>query len=398
MESDDMGNKTITYRRKFSMYTNNNGVKTIYNSVHTLNNGRVASDRPMYKDVIRKRGNATNDLSAFTNTAKFMPSYASARGTGTNAGKTYETTTANPLPVTPSVINETRLNLASDIAATAIMKKILAQQQSFAGPQFLGELREAVKMLKRPAESLSKQLENYHRQLAQTLRFKNRKDWRKVIGDSWLEGCFGWAPIVSDIGAIAESALDRFNLNPIKRVTGVGTSEADLVQILNRTAGIASIYYDYEKRQESRRRVIFTAGVEAFVSRGNNGIERVIASSGLDNWQQAVPTAYELMPWSFLLDYFTNIGDAINAACTSTAGVVWSQRTTITENKCQFIGLRHTFSPSYPMTASRMGHAISTKRTVERTAASIPTPGLRFELPESNFKLGIIAALLTKFT
>jgi len=396
-----MGNKNHSYYRMYEKYTINDGVKTVYKSTNLCTNVRVADDNPNYKDLIRKKVNATNRLTAEYNTVRLKTSYCSVMGkTGSAEGKVYETTTANPSPVKPVTVDETKLALALTTAATQLNKKILAEQQSFAGPQFLGELREAVKMVKHPAQTLSKQINDYHKQLKwKTAKFRDLKAKRKVIADSWLEACFGWAPLLSDIGSIAESALQRCELNPIKRVTAIGEESADLVQIKNRTGGIASIYYDYEERQTSKRTVYLRAGVKAHVDRGNTGIERVIDSSGLDNWLNAVPTAWELLPFSFLVDYFTNVGDMINSAFTSTANVAWSNRTTVTENKRQTIGIRHTYTAaSYTLLNNRNGHAVATTRLIERVPAPVPIPGLRFELPESNFKLSIIAALLTGLT
>jgi hypothetical protein len=40
-----------------------------------------------------------------------------------------------------------------------------------------------------------------------------------------------------------------------------------------------------------------------------------------------VPTIWELVPWSFLIDYFTNIGDVLEAWTTCTSDVAWVNRT-----------------------------------------------------------------------
>jgi hypothetical protein len=40
-----------------------------------------------------------------------------------------------------------------------------------------------------------------------------------------------------------------------------------------------------------------------------------------------IPTAWELLPWSFLIDYFTNIGDILSSAVTQTAPVNFVNKT-----------------------------------------------------------------------
>jgi hypothetical protein len=41
-----------------------------------------------------------------------------------------------------------------------------------------------------------------------------------------------------------------------------------------------------------------------------------------------VPTAYEAFMWSFLLDYFSNMGDVLDAWCVGMVDFAWLNRTT----------------------------------------------------------------------
>jgi hypothetical protein len=57
-----------------------------------------------------------------------------------------------------------------------------------------------------------------------------------------------------------------------------------------------------------------------------------VAGRELENWgfspDNFVPTIYNLIPWSFLVDYFSNIGDVIDAMSIRNVGLAWGCKTT----------------------------------------------------------------------
>jgi hypothetical protein len=419
-----MGNKSASFQKRFvSKIVNFNGLVTEYPSIATINKVRIGADDPHWKSKVKRGQNATNYLSASSNSQDYYPGEAMAKAVaGGYLGKTCYTSTGSPKPVNaPSVVNASKLQNANISAATNILKKIQSETQSFSGTTFLGELREGIHMLRHPAEALAGELNRHAKRLSKRRpkfwydkrqdRIRERKlkplsksekselkSFSQLVANSWLEAVFGWAPLLSDIQGIAESSFNKFNEPVIKRLTGYGEESTTLVMHKERTAGIASIYYQYIDDQTSTRQVIYTVGYRRKLDSSSNGFQRVIANSGLGSWRDAVPAAWELLPWSFLIDYFSNIGDVINAACVSTTDVAWCRRTTIEYHRRTYQGVTHRFkSPTYVALVNSAGVARTKKRTVERVAASLPIPGLRFELPESNIKLANIAALLTGF-
>jgi len=49
--------------------------------------------------------------------------------------------------------------------------------------------------------------------------------------------------------------------------------------------------------------------------------------------EEFVPTAWELIPYSFVVDYFTNVNDIINAWAYRSAGIEWLQYTAYRESE-----------------------------------------------------------------
>jgi hypothetical protein len=47
--------------------------------------------------------------------------------------------------------------------------------------------------------------------------------------------------------------------------------------------------------------------------------------------EEFVSTVWNLLPWSFLSDYFVNIGDILEATFFDSSGITWTAKTTLSE-------------------------------------------------------------------
>nr|QDH89358.1 MAG: hypothetical protein H3BulkLitter172403_000004 [Leviviridae sp.] len=83
---------------------------------------------------------------------------------------------------------------------------------------------------------------------------------------------------------------------------------------------------DWYKKSDAM--IMFRLGYKQDVRAPAQSMQRLVELSGL-SLERIVPTLWELTPYSFLADYFLNIGNILDAAFTSLDGVVWSNNTTI---------------------------------------------------------------------
>jgi hypothetical protein len=100
-----------------------------------------------------------------------------------------------------------------------------------------------------------------------------------------------------------------------------------------------------------------------------------------------VPTAWELLPYSFLVDYFTNIGDILSSSVTSTARLAWSNRTirslrvTLVTPVIDMINTDNANAGWSRINDNSSGGACTcTKSTISRTVGGLELPSLQFNL------------------
>lgn len=402
-----MGNKSFTIRKRFEMKTvSMTGASTVVDTIQTYPHSRIGGNTPNFKALAAKGLYCTNDLVASKRYASFSPSKITLINTFENAYylKPIYTEVHHPFPGVAVGISGQALVSATNDAAMRIRMKIQKEASTFSGPTFLGELRETAQMIKKPAEALADYL---NKAVANAARKKRRKKGSKrkrdlakdnstadAVGNTWLELQMGILPFISDIGAIAEASLRRYEEQRITRVFGVGVGETSLSSVERPTSGPNYVRYNRNIERTDYVHVKFLAGLRTSVSRSNTGLERVIEQSRM-NWSEIIPAAWELLPWSFLIDYFGNIGDVLNAASVSLANVAWSQQTTRSIFETTDIGVScDEYSSNQYMQSYELGRSHSISSSVHRRAASIPIPDLRFELPGRKTQLLNIAALL----
>lgn len=291
---------------------------------------------------------------------------------------------------------------AAEAEAAALKKiysRIRSERTSINGFNFLGELRETVRMLRHPAEALLSQvdqhllsLENRKRKVLRLPEHKRRAEWSKAIAGTTLEINFGWKPLVSDAKAIAE-AISRMIEEPPKRtrLSAQGESRAALSSSRESDdpnfAGFGR--YLVNDSSSTVRTVRYIVGLQTEVEVASTALNRLKESFGF-KLEDFLPTIYELTPWSWLVDYFSNIGDIIEAGTTDTSGVRWIVRTERVETahaiNSRPIGLNSSRLPHPSLyLRSAQGHSgsqIVIRRTVTRTMpTSLGLPSLIFTHP-----------------
>lgn len=177
-------------------------------------------------------------------------------------------------------------------------------------PVFFGEGRQTVQMIKGIALTLGKAYRQFRR--GQFSRAAKTLGIDKPTGTSasnWLAYTYGWSPLISDAKGLAELAAQQVALNGRpKRFTARGSAamQEDFVYLVPGNAGTVLAG---DTRAQGVRTAQAKAGLLCQVVHTESNLA---AQVGLGLWDPLL-TAWELTPFSFVFDWFVDVGSFLSA-------------------------------------------------------------------------------------
>lgn len=310
----------------------------------TFSKSRTGVSSPHWKALIEGGSNATTLMSGWVQeqdillgSAKVVYKY---RSSPTGAFVTYTSDIAGyldyqaPLPLSP----HTGAGLTAEANSEALKKlyrTIRRSRSQFAGGVVLGEIRKTVSMFARPVRALNASLRGYVKG-ARVIAAKNVKTTgagARALADTYLEATFGWGPLLNDI-ADGAKALERLYAKSEREHFKVSAVMTGTPVLTSNYWNISNIFIRRERRVLRTDQVIYYGAFKESAVRAivEDRTQRIRDLSGFA-WKDFVPTLWELLPWSFLVDYFTNIGDVLEAVCTDTSSVAWLSKTVRSETE-----------------------------------------------------------------
>jgi len=292
------------------------------------------------------------------------------------------------------------MDAADNQAIKYMMRAIREQRTQMQGMIFVAEARKTMEMIRSPAKGLFNGIGDYLRTAGRRTRNAPRKSKKKILADTWLEYSFGWVPLASDIADAVKAYKSLARKKVINRLTRTGKDTANTFDEDLWIAG-ANIPVKRLTRVSSVGTVRYIVGLRSQVT-GFNGTTEVLERFGFVT-KQFIPTLWEITPWSFLVDYFTNIGDILDAAMTDQSDVIFVNKTvrrtteTVRSVTLDMKRLTDTYGGSLQVIASgSAGTWNGTKTTVTRgTSPLVSIPSFRVEVPATVNKwlnLGALAA------
>lgn len=263
---------------------------------------------PNWRGIIQAGGNATTPFEAWTRDVDFDPLMYQLTGTSYMGGQWQETVfNSGPFsardPLTsfdPSTIDR--------VVQTALQNALNRMKPQFQAYTFLGEMRETLHMMRHPALALRNAITAFAVK-ARRYRKKSRnvREYHNAVANSWLESSFGWQPLIGDIRSGAEAFAQLSERPRYSSFQGSSTETFTQPEFLSTSYGAGIAIYVFEKSSQT-----ISARYSGKI-RLHAGSSDVYRGFGLE-WQEFVPAGWELIPGSFLIDYFTNVGNLIDAS------------------------------------------------------------------------------------
>lgn len=223
-------------------------------------------------------------------------------------------------------------------ALSGFARRMRTAQGSFRGSTVLAELGDTLRGIRNPAAGIRRLLDGYHRRSRRNIRKAIGRDpigrsvrdlskghaaaAKRALSESWLEYQFGVLPLMAD-AADAYKAYSRISRRvPIVPVWNMATRSSDTVRT-TKQASTLMLDIRHEIFTRTDYNVRYYGAVKLNMESVTSG---TIEEAGFRT-RDFLPALWEWIPYSFLVDYFTNIGDIIEAASIPRSDIAWMART-----------------------------------------------------------------------
>jgi len=214
---------------------------------------------------------------------------------------------------------------------------------------------------------------------------------RKYVADTWLEYSFGLKPFISDIVSASEAVSRLANgFVPAEKVSVTRSAETVVYESPygQGTNGFLAWHQSALIKDRTKVRVYGAVKLE-----NSGGSYPAVVGLRTDLF---IPTLWELVPYSWLVDYFTNVGQIVEAACFNTSRLSYWGATIVGEReqitRCHGDATNPETS-GYISSSFSGGNQTMTTKSFTRIPRPYLLPSLAFHVPNKFSKWANMAAV-----
>lgn len=293
--------------------------------VNVTNSVSKAGPLPNWRSLISTGQNATTSMSGSETVVALEPGSCywerrhrfSPYPTGYRKYSAYGQLTGIGVP---AMVLDRSESTADNRALSKYYSNLAAVETKFKGLVFAGELKESLAMIRHPAAALRRGISNYLSTAKRRGRKAKKTRRESVVRATWLEYSFGWRPLINDIDSAITAFYSSDSVRPIFEMVKGSGRDKGVVNDTSYQLSNGPLIWSLRKLTTEE---VFVQYYGIYQSRG----------SGVPNLHtygfrpaEFVPTLWELIPYSFLVDYFSNIGEIVSSWSYRTIGTNWTAR------------------------------------------------------------------------
>jgi hypothetical protein len=340
---------------------------------------------PLWRTAIAKSENATTVFTAQKTTVEhtdgvlWVDGYVNNSDTPANRRTAYKAGWLDFSDSRGALATSSTDDAALSMAASKFYSKANNIIKALEGGELIGELGKTAQSIIRLGSALTGTIFNWKRKLKRI----SARNWRQASGaaaDAYLEWKFGWDPLAQDVHTLASGLVEDYkDVIPLS-ATGRSSKQMSATQVQANSQGLGT--YDTCITDVMAQTVRFVGAIRV----DRQGVGGLAERLGLSP-RNFLSTAYNLLPWTYMIDYFTNLGDIIGAIGFPTGKIAWCCMTTRTSRSVTYAsgsdfqilsGIK--CYPGYPIIIP--SKTVWTNRTIVRAPALPPViPSFRFKIP-----------------
>lgn len=301
----------------------------------------------------------------------------------------------------PPDLGSTAHSEAEYQAAKKFLKEFLKIKNTWRGGNFIAEFRETMEFLRSPVRAIYEHTHSLARDVKKIKRVWRQDPVRygKLLGGIWLGWSFGVAPLVDDLNS-AKSALDNMiygGKHDSTRIVATGRYRQHLGSDMN--LGVVNVAHCVQDRFDNADYSVRYLGA---IAARPAGVYGWMEDFGV-GFDDIVPSVWEGIPWSWLLDYIFNIGEVLDSMRLITANAVWLNRTVRNSATSLCTPLRRAGPASSPPASWNVeivgsGHSFVERKRVSRARSAIPTIPWHWKIPVHPNQWANVSALVAAIT
>lgn len=373
---------------------------------------RTRNSNPGWRAQVANKSNATTPYARLSSRmterlrCKIAIRYKGVGGIPTEVGVHTPVWGATSSPSWPDACSPKAINEALGY----FLSQINGLNSPLKGGVVVGELRKTLRMIAHPFIASYKLFKQYKKRAERLIR--KRKPRRvskrglrladKALASLWLEYSFGVQPLINDVKS-GLVAYERWceEVHQATPIWGTGSDES----LTSQTSP-----YDVEVGSNIATTGTYKAIIKSSCKYTGEYGYRVGLEGPVDRAKQLcgftlsefVPTLWELLPFSWLADYFTNVGTVITSMFTSTSNVLWYCRTERAIRRqtwtarCDWARIKSRFPADAILVLDQQGSMVMETMSFARSVPPLGVPGFIFKFPGLTTQWANMLAVLTQ--